>query len=90
VRRLSWSPRAIYDLREIRSYIAQFDPAAASRIADRLIAATAKLERFPRIGREVSSGVRQLSTVRPYLIRYRVADDRVEILSVRHGARQQD
>ena len=32
--------------------------------------------------------MRELATIPPYLIRYRVLDDRVLILRVRHGARR--
>ena len=83
-----WVPSAKSNLIEIISYIAQFDETAAYRIGTRLRDATEILAEHPRIGRSVGRGIRQLSTVYPYLIRYRVRRDLIEIISVRHGARR--
>jgi plasmid stabilization system protein ParE len=57
-------------------------------MALRLIAAGDALANHPQRGRSVGGGRRELVTVPPYLICYRVTDDRVEILTVRHGARR--
>lgn len=46
------------------------------------------LSEHPERGREMSRGLRELTVVHPYLIRYRIRDDTVTILRVRHGARQ--
>jgi plasmid stabilization system protein ParE len=45
---------------------------------------------FPHIGQEIDEAdVRMLSLVRyPYLIFYRVKADEIEVLHIRHGARQ--
>jgi plasmid stabilization system protein ParE len=43
------------------------------------------LQAFPERGRPVAGGLRELPTVPPYIIRYRVAGDAVLILRIRHG-----
>ena len=61
---------------------------AASRMGQMLIDAANSLERFPNRGRPISRGRRELLSVWPYVIRYRVDDDTVIILRVRHGAQR--
>jgi len=63
-----------------------FSPPASQRLAARLITAGENLATFPHRGTPISDGRRQLSTVAPYLIRYRVLEGKVIILEVRHGA----
>jgi len=75
---------------EIFSYIARDNPRAARKVRQRILQVAELLEDNPEIGRTTSrAGVRVL-TVRPYpyLIFYRIADDAVSIVSVRHGARR--
>lgn len=48
------------------------------------------LSENPERGREASRGLRELAIVHPYLIRYRIRDDAVLILRIRHGAREAD
>jgi len=43
---------------------------------------------FPERGRVVGHRRRELSTVWPYIIRYRIESERVVILRVRHGRRK--
>lgn len=85
-RRIIWSESARRDLEGIRAYITIFNPAAARRMAERLLAAADSLEEFGDRGRPVSGGRRELLTIRPYLIRYRIAGDVVYILRIRHAA----
>ena len=84
---IRWSDRAIAELERIRIYVARFDPHAATRLRDRIVVAANSLGTFPNRAPEFRDGVRQLSTVYPYLIRYEVTDELVTIVSVRHGAR---
>ncbi len=78
---------ALGDLHQIRSYIGQQNPAAASRIAVQLVAACDSLEYLPERGRPgLIAGTRELVAIRPYVIVYRVRADTVEILRVWHGA----
>jgi len=59
------------------------------RLAERLSAAGDSLSFFPDRGRPVrGTGLRELTVVYPYIIRYRITADHVRILRVRHGARR--
>lgn len=88
MRRLIWSADAIDDLRAIRSYIAETNPGAASRVAAALVNAANGLVAFPNRGRPVRSGVRELTTVPPYVIRYAVLPREVRLVFIRHTARR--
>ncbi|MGH7023744.1 MAG: type II toxin-antitoxin system RelE/ParE family toxin [Caulobacteraceae bacterium] len=83
-----WTRRAAADVVAIRSYIGQFNPLAAQRMALRLIAAGESLAIYPERGRPAAGGRRELATVPPYLIRYRTRGETLEIITVRHGARR--
>lgn len=85
--RIVWTREALADLAAIRAYIAQFDPAAAARFAARIVEGGNGLADFPLKGREIDHGLRQWSLVRPYSIRYLVANDEVHIVDIIHGAR---
>ena len=90
------SSRAESDLDEIYRYIARDSLQNAATFIARLIEAINSLEIFPHRYR-IYQGRRRLSTavrrmpVPPYLIYYTVDDKgrRVEIVTVRHGARRQ-
>ena len=83
-----WTRSAAPELWSIRTYIAQFSPLAAQRLSQRITVAARSLETTPDRGRLISYGRRELVVIRPYLIRYIHHDQRVEILEVRHGARE--
>ena len=85
-----WRRSAIESLNRIIAYIRLFDPVAADDYAVRLTILGESLSAFPNRGRPVSDGTRELATVPPYIIRYRVDADRVWIETVRHGRRQDD
>lgn len=55
-------------------------------MALRLVAAGDSLAEFPERGAPIAKGRRQLTTVRPYLLRYRVQDGVVTIIDIRHAA----
>ena len=79
--------RALRDLASIRAYIADDNPFAASRMAIEIVAACDRLEHFPERGRPgLRRGTRELTTVWPYVIVYRVTGSNVEILAIWHGA----
>jgi plasmid stabilization system protein ParE len=69
-----------------KATIHQFRPLAAQRMAQRLTLAAASLAQHPERGRR-AGGLRELATVHPYLIRYRVTTDAVQIVRIKHGAR---
>jgi toxin ParE1/3/4 len=88
MRRVVWSPTAIRDLEKIRAYVARFSPVAAARMTSDLHAAGETLAAHADRGRAVPGGKRELVTLRPYLIRYRVTTDEVRIIRIRHAARR--
>ena len=90
MRRLIWTEEAVANLESIAAYIAEFNPTASARFAQRLKAAADSVQSHPDRGREVRVGIRELVIIHPYLIRYRTDEDKVVILRIRHGARQSD
>jgi plasmid stabilization system protein ParE len=85
--------RALDDLRDIRDYIAKRSPANAERFLNRLLDGFDPLETTPEgFGTApedelVPYTLRQI-IVKPSRILYRLSGRRVEILHIRHGARQ--
>jgi toxin ParE1/3/4 len=70
-------------------YLYDFNPQAARHLAEALLTAGDSLVNFPHRGGPVSgTNMRELLSVSPYIIRYRVERDDVKILRVRHGARR--
>jgi toxin ParE1/3/4 len=87
VRRLVWTAEAVADLDSIHAYIEQFNPNAARRLGERLIATAATLADHAERGRLVAGGHRELAIIHPYLIRYGIEGDTVYVLRCWHGAR---
>jgi plasmid stabilization system protein ParE len=85
--RLLWSASAVADLRDIRAYIAEFNPAAAARLAASLIEACENLRNFPHRGRTIAGGLREWPLVHPSVIRYQISGEHLHILRIRHGKR---
>jgi toxin ParE1/3/4 len=84
-----WRPEARNDLATIIGYIADRDPAAARRMKTLIESAVLPLPAHPmlfRTGRV--TGTRELVAHPNYIIIYRVASDRIEIVAIVH-ARQQ-
>ncbi|MBA4805835.1 MAG: type II toxin-antitoxin system RelE/ParE family toxin [Brevundimonas sp.] len=88
MRRVVWTDQALADLEAISLYLASFSPRVAARFFVRLKAAGDSLASFAEKGRPAIHGTRELTTVKPYLIRYTVAGDRVYIVRIRHSARR--
>ena len=86
IRRL---PAAIRDVDDIWFHIAADNPAAATRLIERIAAGVARLADFPESGParpEIGEGARSL-TIGNYLVLYRIERDTVDIVRVLHGAR---
>lgn len=81
---------ALRNVQTVRAYIRQFDPRAAERMAARLLATGDGLSHFSERDRPAADGRREPPTVAPYIVRYRVQGDAVDILRVRHGAWRPD
>jgi toxin ParE1/3/4 len=78
---------ALADLANIRGYIGEHNPFAATRVAVQLIATCDRLEYLPERGRPgIVPGTRELTTLWPYVIVYRITPAAVEILRIWHGA----
>lgn len=85
-----WTREALADLVAIRAYIAQFDPDAAQRFAERLRNAAESLGMFPHKGRAIDGGLRQWSIIWPYRIRYLIDGEQLFIIDIVHGAQFKD
>ena len=88
--RIVWTEEAVEHLEAIVTYVSVYDPAAAERLAGRLIELADSLAEFPDRGRDAGDGKREMTVVWPYILRYRVEGESVFILRIRHGAREED
>jgi toxin ParE1/3/4 len=89
--RIVYSPRAIRDLEHIAAYYRLVaDPNIAAAISERIEHVINRIARRPHNAPRVIErpGVRAVLVLRyPYKIFYRIRDDAVEILHIRHTAR---
>ena len=83
---LIWLARARQDLRRIPAYIEANDPSAATKVENRIRTAVEHLTEFPRAGRIGRwPGTREVVIVEyPYIVRYRVMLNQVQILHIFH------
>jgi plasmid stabilization system protein ParE len=90
--RVVYSPRAIRDLEHIAAYYRSVaDPNIAAAISQRIQHVINRIARRPQSAPPVVErrDVRAVLVLRyPYKIFYRVRDDAVEILHIRHTARR--
>ena len=87
---LLWSPEALQDLKDIRSYIAQDDPRAAKIVGGRIVRLVSEqLPHTPETGRLGRvEGTRELViSGTPFVVPYRVREGAIDILRVYHAAR---
>lgn len=84
-RQVIWSDRSRRDLERIGAYISQFKPLAA-----RLVSTVESLADFPHRGHPVGAEVRELTTIAPYIVRYRVTANAVQVVWIKHGAQLRD
>ncbi len=87
---VEWSVPARRDLIAIADYLAADNPEAALAVIDRIDEAVANLADHPRMGRPGRvSGTRELVVPGlPYIVPYRLREDRAQILRVLHAARK--
>ncbi len=85
-----WFSDAVIDLIEIEKFIAKDKPGAAHNTARFIKRGTDKLKRTPAIGKpgRVPLTRELIVTGTPYIIPYRVRDNKIEILRALHGARK--
>jgi toxin ParE1/3/4 len=89
-----WSDQAIENLRELCAYIARHDPEAALRMGNGILDHVQILAQFPFIGPPYprgADGPLRVIVFRSYRIFYDVREElhQVDILHVRHGARDE-
>lgn len=87
---IRWTPRAIADVRDIRTFIEHDSPHYAKLVVQRILAAVDRLAQFPESGRVVPEcGRPDLREVihRPYRVVYRLLPHEVHIITVHHAAR---
>jgi toxin ParE1/3/4 len=92
---VAWSLRARRELAAQRRYIAQMQPAAAARLAQRVVAATDRLATYPHLGRaavwDATGRLRELPVAgTPFLVLYTIDEATATIVIVRvlHGAQR--
>ncbi len=86
--RLGYSQEAVEDLVRLRDFIAEKNPEAAARIAERLVVGIENLKVFPKLGRPVEQApeperIRDLF-LENYVLRYLVLEKSVHILRIWH------
>src|SRR5438128_11538481 len=88
--RIEWTPGALRDLTNIRTYISKDSAFYADRFIARLTRAVDQLENQPRSGRRVpesdNESIREL-IFQNYRIIYRCDEESAKIIAVIHGAR---
>jgi toxin ParE1/3/4 len=88
---VEFTPEALADLRNIQSYIAETDPAAADRLISRIRQTITMSERFPLLGRAGSiEGTREFVIPGlPYTVIYQIqSETTLDILTIIHQSRQ--
>ncbi len=88
--KIRWLEDSIKDLTALRQYIAQENPTAARRVAQRIIQSVNLLLDQPSIGRagRVPNSRELVVTGTPFLVPYRIKNNTIEILRILHSAMQ--
>ncbi len=87
---ITWLRKALLNLDEEATYIAQDNPQAAQQVVTRIVHAVELLRHQPGLGRPGRvTGTRELPVANTHcLIPYRVRGQRIEILRVFHTSRK--
>lgn len=83
---VEWLPRAVGQLLSIIDYVSEGSPVAAVELGQSIRERTITLATYPnryRAGRV--KGTREMVAMPNYIVVYRVAGERVQILRVRHA-----
>jgi len=87
--KLFWTRLAAQDRRDIRTYIARHNPAAALALDLSISDSTARLTAHPALGREGRvAGTRELVIHPNYVVIYDLTADCVRVLRLLHARRQ--
>jgi addiction module RelE/StbE family toxin len=89
--KITYSPRAVADLSEIGSYLAERNPNAAAVVERKIHKVIELIAEFPASGRLVGARpavrVMPLATY-PFLIFYTTLENELIVLHIRHAARE--
>ena len=87
--KILWARIALRHLSEAREYLELENPEAAIRQIDLIERTVQRISLFPMMGRTgMRAGTREFPVPgTPYILVYRVGEDRLEILAVLHGVR---
>jgi len=86
--RVVFTKRSVSDLSEIVGFVADDNPDAARELQAGLLESLTKLADNPRLGRPGRvEHTRELVVHSSYIAAYRITENAVEILTVRHTAR---
>ena len=88
---IEWTEQAIRQLVQAEDYIALSNSEEiAARVALRIVSGVEQLARFPMSGRSGRvPGTRELVISNtPFIVAYAIAEDRVVVLAIYHGAQQ--
>ena len=92
--KLVYASDAIVDLSRLRAFIAEKDPAAASRVAEQIVERVENLRLFPKMGRAVTlspdpESIRD-AVFGKYVVRYSVHTETVIVLRIWHHYENRD
>lgn len=85
-----WFKRAIWDLKSAKDYISEDNPQAAQEIVQKIMKKVSLLSQQPSIGRpgRVPNTRELIIDQAPFILPYRVRDNKIEILRVLHTSRR--
>jgi toxin ParE1/3/4 len=85
----NWTPEAQADLAKIDDFYAEIAPDYADRVGDAALAAARFLAQFPyaRTSIDIDNARKWIVRATPFILIYRPLRDTVEILRVRHMAK---
>jgi len=86
--KVRWLSSSVRELDRIYAYVARDNPRAARSVFTRIRSAASRIGEFPEIGRggHVPGTRAVVVGGLPFLVVYRIASDRVEIIRVLHTA----
>ncbi len=87
-----WFKSAVLDLKSVRDYITQDNPQAAQQVVQRIKDKVSLLREQPGMGRpgRVPNTKELLVDRTPFILPYRVRDNKIEILRVLHTLNSND
>ena len=91
---LIWLPEAKADIQRLFNFLADVNPAAASKAVRAIRDGANRLRDHPRLGRPMDDGLRRELFLPfaggAYILRYRLEGDTVVVIRVWHGREQRD